>query len=373
MDNINDIKSFIKITRPAASGQTPPSTTFDISTVAADYKVKCVKCGKTCITDLNVPLEFTAWETAFGYYCTACHEQQDNYEALVESFESCCSDPGRIETSLDFNEDGNELAEMIQAWNRAKKDPRFIYSIKEVKDMERRFIANAKECDIEISPSVFSLAAVQESLTSKRSILKMKVGKHMSKGTDFAKEFKLFETLNADKQIKSTTKLAEAASSTNQTVYDRLYKKFEEAIRYGDQIWARYVIELGLDLGYYAAPVAKKLLNASQKNIHVVRVKHGNVIDLCRTGDLKIDSAFSNFIEKEANYFDSKLGDDLYNETIICYKDGSHKYLNVLHAAFEDNIDDVECVVGIDYASGADICWIRGEDRIKDLEIILNI
>lgn len=195
----------------------------------------------------------------------------------------------------------------------------------------------------------------------------------MHKSTNFAEEFKLFEILNADKQVKKATKLTEAVSSTYAVAYDKLSKKFEEAMRYGDQIWARSIIDLGFDLGYYTAPIAKKLLNAAQKNIHVLHIENSDIEEVCHTGNIKIDTIFSNFVKNEANNFDATLADALYNETIICYKDGSNKYLNVLHTAFYDDIDDVECIVGVDYASGANICWIRGEDDIKDLELILNI
>lgn len=193
--------------------------------------------------------------------------------------------------------------------------------------------------------------------------------------TNFAREFKLFENLNSNppKPINKNKKqkLTEAVSSTYRAAYDRLAKKFEEAIKEADELWAVGCIDYGEELEYYSMNVAGRLKKAVEKNI-AAGVSNTSLESLCRTGNAKIDNIFSNFVDTEGEDFDSALGDSLYYDNFICYFDGTYEYVNLIEEdAFSGNIDDIECVVGIDYASGANIAWIRNEDDIEELENLL--
>lgn len=166
--------------------------------------------------------------------------------------------------------------------------------------------------------------------------------------------------------------LEEAVSSTYKATYDRLAKKFESAIHDADRIWAETVIRYGMDLAYYSAAMAKVFKNATNKNISTGMTNVG-IDTLCATGNAAKDTIFSDFIEQECGDFDSSLGEALYAENFICYNDGHYEYLNRMKDTFTGDVDEVECVIGVDYASGANIFWIRGEDDIEDLESLLDL
>lgn len=193
----------------------------------------------------------------------------------------------------------------------------------------------------------------------------------MSKSTNFAKEFKLFEILNADKQIENTARLTEAVSSTYQAAYDRLRKKFQRAEEMADKLWIKYIVDFGENSGYYNKAVATLIKTTAFNKINSGMQDMG-LTELCATGNKKADSFFSNYFDKEAENFDS-IFEDLYYENFICYTNGHFDFINLIEEPFAGDIKDIECVIGIDYASGANICWIHGEDDIKDLENILNI
>jgi hypothetical protein len=165
--------------------------------------------------------------------------------------------------------------------------------------------------------------------------------------------------------------LKEAVSPTYKATYDKLAKKFEAAIHDADRIWAETIIWQGMDLAYYSAAMAKAFKNAANKNISTGMTNVG-IDTLCATGNAAKDTIFSDFIEQESGNFDSSLGDALYEENFICYNDGHYEYLNRIEDTFTGDVDEVECVIGIDYASGANIFWIRGEDDIEDLESLLD-
>ena len=170
----------------------------------------------------------------------------------------------------------------------------------------------------------------------------------------------------------SRVSLEEAVSPTYEATYDRLAKKFKAAIHDADRIWAETVIWYGMDMEYYSAAMAKSFKNAANKNISTGMTNVG-IDTLCATGNATKDTIFSDFIEQEGGNFDSSLGDALYEENFICYNDGHYEYLNRMEDTFTGDVSEVECVVGIDYASGANICWIRGEDDIEDLNDLLDI
>jgi hypothetical protein len=167
-------------------------------------------------------------------------------------------------------------------------------------------------------------------------------------------------------------RLSEAVSPTYRATYDRLAKKFEPAIHDADRVWAEAVIWYGMDIDYYSSAMANTFKKAANKNISTGMTNVG-IDTLCATGDTTKDTIFSDFIEQEAGNFDSSLGDSLYYENFICYNDGHYDYLNTMEDSFTGDINEVECIIGVDYASGANITWIRGEDDIEDLNDLLNI
>jgi hypothetical protein len=169
----------------------------------------------------------------------------------------------------------------------------------------------------------------------------------------------------------SKVTLKEAVSPTYEATYDRLAKKFKAAIHDADRIWAETVIWYGMDIDYYSAAMAKDFKNAANKNISAGMTNVG-IDTLCATGDTTKDTIFSDFIEQEGGNFDSSLADSFYEDGFICYNDGHYEYLNRMEDTFTGNIDEIECVIGIDYASGANIFWIRGEDDIDSLDDLLD-
>lgn len=127
-----------------------------------------------------------------------------------------------------------------------------------------------------------------------------------------------------------------------------------------------------MDIDYYSAAMAKTFKNAADKNISTGMTNVG-IDTLCATGDATKDKIFSDFIEQEGGNFDSSLGDALYEDTYICFNDGHYEYFNRMEDTFTGDVDEVECIIGVDYASGANIFWIRGEDDIAELDDLLDI
>jgi hypothetical protein len=177
-------------------------------------------------------------------------------------------------------------------------------------------------------------------------------------------EFKLFETMWED-----PTKLQEDVSPTYSANYAEMEAKFKDAVQEANFAWMNAIIDLGVDYNYFNSRVANKLRNAVTVNI-AKDVPNAALEDLARTGDPKVDAAFEQFIEEEAGNFDESL--DFYNWLYICYADGTSEFFDSYEDTFAGDKDDVECVVGIDYASGASICWIRNEDSIEELDDLLG-
>ena len=168
----------------------------------------------------------------------------------------------------------------------------------------------------------------------------------------------------------SKTTLKEAVSPTYMTSYKTLATKFDAAIAEADTNWIVNLIEAGLDDGYYAAPAAKVLEDTADHNI-ASGMREVDAIDLCHTGLASLDTEFEQFMEEEAENFDSRF--DFNNMLYICYADGTYEYFDSYEDNFTGDLNDIECLIGVDYASGASICWIRGEDDIEDLNYLLNI
>jgi hypothetical protein len=160
-----DIKSLIKKVPNVKPKQTPPTVT--LNNYEDSVKVKCVKCGTICIDDINlvdVPMELSAHDTAFGWYCDKCHTAQSDYEWDIESFRDLCDAQG-FGFKAHFGDpeymddvELDDLASMINSWNRAKKDPKCEYSSnpQEVREMEQDFITGAKKFGLDIDSNVFN-------------------------------------------------------------------------------------------------------------------------------------------------------------------------------------------------------------------------
>jgi hypothetical protein len=121
-------------------------------------KIRCAKCGAVCVYDDNysIPQEFSSWSTVFGVLCDACHMEQNDYEAAADRFLAVSEDVAALDDLLQFEEGISQVEEMIKAWNKAKKDPRFIFTSFDIPEIEGNFIANALECNLKISPNVFN-------------------------------------------------------------------------------------------------------------------------------------------------------------------------------------------------------------------------
>ncbi len=172
------------------------------------------------------------------------------------------------------------------------------------------------------------------------------------------------------KEELSKTTLEEAVSPTYMAAYKRLAKKFDAVIAEADTDWIVNLIEAGLDDDYYTLRVANALRAAAEKNIDN-GMRETDAADLCHTGVASVDSVFEQFMEEESENFDSRF--DFNNMLYICYTSGDYEYFDSYEDSFTGNMDDIECVIGVDYASGASIAWIRGEDDIEDLEGLLDI
>lgn len=173
----------------------------------------------------------------------------------------------------------------------------------------------------------------------------------------------------AGEELSKTT-LKEAVSPTYMTAYKRLAKKFDAVIAEADTDWIVNLIEAGLDDDYYTLRVANTLRATAEKNIDN-GMREVDATDLCHTGVASVDSVFEQFMEEESENFDSRF--DFNNMLYLCYTSGDYEYFDSYEDSFTGNMDTIECVIGVDYASGASIAWIRGEDDIEDLESLLDI
>ena len=129
---------------------------FDIN-LYDGRKIRCTQCGTVCVYDDNdsIPQEFSSWSTVFGALCDACHRELNAYEAAADRFLAVSEDVAALDDLLQFEEGIDQVEEMIKAWNKAKKDPRFIFTSFDISEIEGNFIANALECNLKISPNVF--------------------------------------------------------------------------------------------------------------------------------------------------------------------------------------------------------------------------
>lgn len=172
------------------------------------------------------------------------------------------------------------------------------------------------------------------------------------------------------KESQEANTVQEAISPTYMTAYKRLAKKFDAAIAEADTDWIVNLIEAGLDDDYYTLRVANALRATAEKNIDN-GMREADATDLCHTGVASVDSVFEQFMEEESENFDSRF--DFNNMLYICYTSGDYEYFDSYEDSFTGNVDDIECVIGVDYASGASIAWIRDEDAVEDLEGLLDI
>jgi len=177
-------------------------------------------------------------------------------------------------------------------------------------------------------------------------------------------EFKLFETM-----WEATAKIQEAVSPTYSATYAKMEAKFKDAVQEANFTWMNALIDLGQDYGYFNSRVVNKLRKAVAANI-TKGVPNTATEDLARTGDPKVDATFEHFLEEEAGRFDEHL--DFFNCLYICYTDGTYEFFDSYEDTFTGDKDRVECVIGIDYASGASIAWNRGEDDLEDLDYLLE-
>ena len=177
-------------------------------------------------------------------------------------------------------------------------------------------------------------------------------------------EFKLYENM-----WDASEKMVEAVNPTYSANYAKMEARFKDAVDEANFSWMNALIELGIDYGYFNSRVANKLRKAAASNISR-GVPNEAAEDLARTGDPKVDTAFEHFLEEEASRFDEHL--DFFNWLYICYINGTSEFFDSYEDTFTGNKDDIECVIGIDYASGASIAWIRGEDDLEDLDYILE-
>ena len=188
-------------------------------------------------------------------------------------------------------------------------------------------------------------------------------------------EFKemIREALREELATRTSTRIitAESASPTYMSTYDKLRKKFQLAEQKADETWAKMVIDFGEDSGYYNADVATRIKAAAVRNISA-GMHDVELSTLCATGNKKIDDLFSSYLEEEyENFYDTF--ETIWYEKFICYYDGHIEAFDGLEDTFTGNIDDIECLIGIDYASGAEIVWIRGEDDLGFLENHLGL
>lgn len=173
-ESTTEIKNLIKrAPKPETKPIVKPQASLDVDNYDCP-KVKCIKCGVDCLDDshvydLDIPTELRAWDTVFGWYCDKCHDTQSDYEWNLESFCLACEDSDIIRNRLYEDTGIDELANMIDSWNQAKKDPRFMLA-SEASRMEQNFISNAKDCELDIDPNVFTLNTVNSTDLGESSV-----------------------------------------------------------------------------------------------------------------------------------------------------------------------------------------------------------
>ena len=120
---------------------------------------KCAKCG----ADTPKLLGGHAIKTPFGIYCTKCYAElsKPNFrdDFLAYDFSVMYNSSDWLSTSVEFH-GNNFIVDTINAWNKAKKDARFVLTADEMAKIEQKFITTAKKCGFEISPRVFTLGTV---------------------------------------------------------------------------------------------------------------------------------------------------------------------------------------------------------------------
>ena len=150
-----------------------------------------------------------------------------------------------------------------------------------------------------------------------------------------------------------------------------LEHEFKGAVAEANKIWCKDIIRFGEDCGYWDSEDTKILLDAATFNIEHGQDNNEGIELLCRTGIEDLDYMFQDFIEQEAGEFDSHL--DFFLHNFICYTNNEWEYFDTYNNKFEGDLDSIECIIGIDYASGAQIVWVKDEDPKDDLESLLNI
>ena len=167
------------------------------------------------------------------------------------------------------------------------------------------------------------------------------------------------------KATEHSETLAEILSPTYMDNHSKMEAKFNQAVLEANWIWMESIINLGKDLNYYDDTDATEIFKVAQENL-----ASGSVdFDLFETGDPSLDQLFEEFLTKESGKFDEHLE---FTEEFICYASGDYDDFDMSHDTFKGNKDDIECVIGIDYASGANIGWIKGEDDADVLDNYLN-
>lgn len=163
--------------------------------------------------------------------------------------------------------------------------------------------------------------------------------------------------------------LAEILSPTYMDNHRKMEVKFSQAILEANWIWMEAIIDLGKDSGHYDNNDAAEIFKAAQENLASGSVDFDHPFELFETGDPSLDQLFEEFLREESGKFDEQLE---FTEEFICYISGDYDDFDMSRDTFKGNKDDIECVIGIDYASGANIGWIKGEDDADFLDSYLN-
>ena len=171
------------------------------------------------------------------------------------------------------------------------------------------------------------------------------------------------------KAIEHSEVLAEILSPTYMDNHRKMEVKFSQAILEANWIWMEAVIDLGKDSGHYDDNDATEIFKAAQENLASGSVDFDHPFELFETGDPSLDQLFEEFLREEGDKFDEQLE---FTEEFICYASGDYDDFDMSRDTFKGNKDDIECVIGIDYASGANIGWIKGEDDVDFLDSYLN-
>jgi hypothetical protein len=185
----------------------------------------------------------------------------------------------------------------------------------------------------------------------------------------------LHEELSKNSSITEARKVNKASRKVvKEAVSTKITTKFNKLIQQADLLWIKAILELGIDYDYFDVKTANKLYKAAYQNAAAgvtTATTNATAQDLCRTKVKTINDAFARFISEEAGDFDRHL--EFYNDLFIGYIDGTSEYINTYDNNFNGDKDKVECVIGIDYASGASIDWVRGEDDEEELDELLQI